>query len=101
MFDKQYSTREVAETLGLDIQIILWEMIDKWIKEDIIVDYLQVYELSIEFACGEVYQKIIHSQEIPNKIETLYYKNVSHPITAKIYIIDEGGNAVMMFSDQY
>jgi len=101
MFDKKYSTQEVAETLGLDIQMILWSMIDKWKKEGVTVDYLQVYELSIECACGEVYQKIKHSQEIPKKTEIFYYKSIDRPVNDKIFIIDEDGTGVMMFSNEY
>jgi len=101
MFDKQYSTQEVAETLGLDIQMILWSMIDKWKREGVTVDYLQVYELSVECACGEVYQKIYHHQEIPKKNEVFYYKNIENPITAKIFIIDEDGSGVILFAHEY
>lgn len=101
MFEKKHSTREIAETLGLDIQVLLWSLIDKWTNEGIKVDYLQVYELSIECACGEVYQKIEHSQEIPKKTETFYYKNIEKPVNAKIFVIDEDGNGIMMFNSEY
>lgn len=101
MFERQYSTREVAETLDLNIQTILWELIIKWKSEGVELDYLQVYDLSMEFLGGEVYQKIIHSQEIPKRTETFYYRNISNPINAKIFVIDEDGNGVMMFSAEY
>ncbi len=101
MFEKQYSTRKIAEEIGTDLKMIMWSMIEKWKNENVKVDYLQVYELSIEFACGQVYQKIRHSQEISKKTEILYFKNVDCPVNAKIFIIDEDGNGVMMFSHEY
>lgn len=101
MFIKKYSTALVAETLGLDIQMIMWSMIEKWKSERVKLDYLQVYELSIETACGEVYQKIEHSQEIEAKTETFYYKSTEKPVNAKIYIIDDGEQATMMYNHEY
>jgi len=44
---------------------------------------------------------IYHHQEIPKKNETFYYKSIDRPVNAKIFIIDEDGNAVMMFSIEY
>ncbi len=76
-------------------------MIDKWKREGVTVDYLQVYELNIECACGEVYQKIYHHQEIPKKNEVFYYKSINRPVNAKIFIIAEDDNGVMMFVDEY
>jgi hypothetical protein len=100
MFDPKYATSLVASSVGIDIQVILWEMITKWENEDIKVNELQIYELSVEYAGGEVFQKIIHQQEAPNKVEIFYYKTVRHPIDATIWIIGSEEGGTMMFSSE-
>lgn len=101
MFSQKYTTQLVASSVGIDIQIILWELIHKWEKEGIKVDTLQIYELSVEYAGGEVFQKIVHRQEAPSRVETLYYKTIRHPIDAIIRVVgsEEGGK--MMLSAEW
>ena len=48
--------------MGLDIQLLLWAMIDKRKQAEIEVDYLQVFELSIISKDGVTVQKVIHRQ---------------------------------------
>jgi hypothetical protein len=100
MFDPKYATSLVASSVGIDIQVILWEMITKWENEDIKVNELQIYELSVEYAGGEVFQKIIHQQEAPNKVEIFYYKTVRHPIDATIWVIGSEEGGTMMLSSE-
>lgn len=67
-----------------------------------IVPYdLQVHDLSIECARGEVYQRIVHLQEVPYKVENLYYKNLSNSINSTVFIFNEYGNGIMMFAHEY
>lgn len=101
MFDIKYATSLVASSVGIDLQIILWELITKWKNEDIKLDDLQIYELEAEYAGGEVFQKIIHCQAEPSKTEILYYKTVRHPIDAIIWIVGSEEGAKMMFSSEY
>jgi hypothetical protein len=101
MFEIKYATSLVASSVGIDIQIILWELITKWRNEDVKLDHLQIYELSVEYAGGEVFQKVIHQQAEPSKTEIFYYKTVRHPIDATIWIVDSEEGAKMMFSSEY
>jgi len=101
MFDIKYATSQVASSVGVDLQVILWELITKWKNEDVKLDYLQIYELSVEYAGGEVFQKVIHRQADPSRTEVLYYKTVRHPIDAAIYIVSSEEGAKMMFSSEH
>jgi len=44
---KRYATRRIADKVGLDIQMVLWSMIDQRKAKGVQVDYLQVFQLSI------------------------------------------------------
>jgi len=101
MFDIKYATSLIASSVGVDLQIILWELITKWRNEDVKLDYLQIYDLSVEYAGGEVFQKVIHRQGTPGKTEIFYYKTVRHPIDATIWIVGSEEGAKMMFPSEY
>ena len=62
---KRYATRGIATEVGLEIQLILWAMIDGRKKKGVQVDYLQVFELSFARRDGILVQKVIHRQECP------------------------------------
>jgi hypothetical protein len=100
MFDIKYATSLVATTVGVDLQIILWELITKWKNENVKLDYRQIYELSVEYAGGEVFQKVTHRQAEPCKTETFYYKTIRHPIDAVIWVVDNKEEAKMMLSSE-
>lgn len=100
MFDNKYMTKRVQEEISLDIQLILYNLIEKWKEEFKELDYLQIFNLSISELNGIRVQKIEHKQEVPDIQETKYYK-IDNPINAKIFVIDENDNSVMMFSEEY
>jgi hypothetical protein len=100
MFDIKYATSSVVSKVGVDLQIILWELITKWKNENVKLDFLQIYELSVEYAGGEVFQKVSHRQAEPSKAETYYYKTIRHPIDAVIWVVSNEGEAKMMFSNE-
>ncbi len=97
MFGQKYATRLVASSVGIDIQIILWELIAQWEKDEIQVNAHQIFELSIEYAGGEVFQRIVHRQEAPQRVETFYYKTIRYPIDAIIWVVgsEEGGKMML------
>jgi hypothetical protein len=101
MFDNRYSTRGVAESVDLSIQLIMWGMIDRWKSQNKELDYLQVFDVSTEYSCGHIITKVEHHQEIPELKEVLYYNDIANPINAKIFVIDDGEHATMMFSYEY
>lgn len=102
MFSKKYSTRRIADDVDLDIQLVIWNMIEEWDKKGKKLDYLQIFDLYIETAMGMVFQKIVHRQEVPRLKEETYFK-CWRPLQLKtIWVIDNGdGTAVMMFPEDY
>lgn len=94
MFDNQrYATRGITAAVPLGIQHILWYMIDTMKGEK---DYLQVFELSVR----DGKQHIIHRQEQPDYLME-YTFNITNPIAAKIYIIDDGSHSTMLLAEEY
>ena len=45
-------------------------------------------------------QKIIHEQEQP-QFKREYHIPTNHPITAKVYIIDDGEHSTMLLAEEY
>lgn len=107
MFEgKRYMTVGVKEMVGLDIQIIIWSMIDDIRKKkDFNIDYLQVFELKTIEINGLEFQKITHKQEVePYSVSKVF--RVEKPANCKIFVIsnkDEEGQeySVMMLSHEY
>lgn len=70
----RYLTRGIADDLPVDLQLTLWELLDSQLQQGEPMDYLQVFELSVEYVLGEAVQKIVHRQEVPPRLETHYYR---------------------------
>ncbi len=83
----RYVTSGIAEEVGLDLQILLWSLIDIWKKEyKDAIDYLQVIELEVvEFRTLNI--RVIHKKEVPLKEEEHNFL-VSTPLEARIFCID-------------
>ena len=58
--ENRYMTRKVAEEIPLEINILLWNLIDELNVEK---DYLQVFELN---SIGEGIVEVIHSKKYQN-----------------------------------
>ncbi|WP_160669663.1 DUF960 family protein [Clostridium sp. C8-1-8] len=97
----RYITRGANERLSINLQLLLWNMIDT-LKEDknIELDYLQIF--NFEYVTGnEKYNlSITHSQEEP-PYNKKYLINVEKPINEKIFIIDSGEYSTMLLSKEY
>lgn len=93
MFENRYLTRGVQARIPLTLQIFLWDCIDNLPEPK---DYLQVFRLSV---CREM-QSIVHEQEQP-EFKREYLLNLSHPITAKVYVIDDGDHCTMLLAEEY
>lgn len=98
----RYMTRGISESLPLGIQIILWKMVDslRKVKE---LDYLQVFELEVT-GCkedGTLVQVIKHSQEQPDYSRVWNTPIIEEGVTGKIYIIDDGAVATMLWANEY
>ncbi len=85
---KRYATRGVATEIGLDLQLILWAMIDDRKKKGIKIDYLQVFELSIAKNDGVLVQKVLHKQEYPPVSDSYYLPMIERPIKMTIWAMD-------------
>ena len=100
MFDTQklkYETKGINERLCVDYRIIMWDLIEKLSKE-IELDYLQVFEFSIE---DDNVQKIKHSQEVPEYEKTYIVPMVENGVTGKVFVIDDGDHCTMLWADEY
>ena len=90
----RYCTKGISENVPLLAQIVLWNLIDSMsISEK---DYLQIFKLT---ASGKI-QRITHSQEQPPYERTHEFRT-ENPITAKIYVIDDGDHTTMLFAEEY
>ena len=94
MFNQnRYLTRGVQTEIPLELQIFMWECIDNLPEPK---DYLQVFNLS---DIGNI-QRITHTSEEPEyKMEYLIASDT--PITAKVYVIDDGDHSTMLLAEEY
>ncbi len=102
MFDgRRYITREVNGQVGLDLQMVLWSLIDQLKNSECQLDYLQIFECDTrEASNGRKIQRILHRQEVPP------YRKIQHfvvdvPIQGKLYAIDDGDHCTLLFASEY
>ncbi|RDW21367.1 hypothetical protein CWR48_02885 [Oceanobacillus arenosus] len=95
---KRYMTRAIADELHIEIQLLLWHLIDELKSQGSKLDYLQVFELSV--LDGK--QMIVHRQEVPEREQkwSITLKS-TNPITEKVWCIDDGKNQMMLFPSDY
>ena len=102
---RKYMTIGIKEKVGLDTQLIIWEMINELKrKKDFHIDYLQVFELEGIKKDGLEFQKITHKQEIEPYENTEIF-TVAKAINEKIFVISSGNGdkeySTMMLSHEY
>jgi len=91
-------TRAIAESLHMEIQKLLWYLIDDQRKQGEKLDYLQVFELENR----ENQQHIIHRQEVPKrKREWLITLKDTPPVNSTVWCIDDGTHQTMLFPSDY
>lgn len=98
--DKKYITIGIKEQIGIDIQLFMWNEIEKRINLKKELDYLQVFNISIiDKDKGIV--KIEHTQEIPEykKISIIKSKEVRNNL--KVFVILEAEYATMLLASEY
>ena len=94
MFDNQrYLTRGVQDSVPLELQLFLWECIDKMPEPK---DYFQIFELN---DIGDM-QHIVHKSEQP-EYKMNYFIPMIQPVTAKIYVIDSEEYSTMLLAEEY
>ena len=92
--NERYLTREVADRVPIDIQLLMWDLVERLEEKD----YLQVFELTPK---GNEIVEIVHKQEIPEVTSTYEIKNNEVKNKMKLYIIDNGKYSTLMFSHEY
>lgn len=91
--NNRYLTKGVQAKIPLELQLFMWDCIDKLPDS---ADYLQVFTLE-PFG---VMQRITHTSENPEyKREYLFPSDF--PVTAKIFVIDDGDHCTMLLSEEY
>lgn len=89
----RYSTSEIATDIPLDLQLLLWGLIDQLQTEK---DYLQVFDLSMT----DQGQRIVHSQEQP-PYRAEYIINTLASRQGKVFVVDDQTHTTMLWSHQY
>ena len=98
--DKKYMTIGIKENLGIDIQLFMWNEIEKRINLKKELDYLQVFNISIiDKDKGIV--KIEHTQEIPEYKKTSIIKSKEVRNNLKVFVILEAEYATMLLASEY
>lgn len=97
----RYMTIGIKEEIGLDIQIVMWGLIQELSKKKgFELDYLQVFELEPVIIDGLEIQQIIHRQEVEPYSDTKVF-SVIKPVSAKVFVIDEKEYCTMLLSSEY
>ncbi|MCI9258735.1 MAG: DUF960 domain-containing protein [Romboutsia sp.] len=98
--DKKYMTIGIKEEIGIDIQLFMWNEIEKRINLKKELDYLQVFNISIiDKDKGIV--KIEHTQEIPEYKKTSIIKSKEVRNNLKVFVILEAEYATMLLASEY
>ena len=97
----RYMTKGIQDEIPAELQLILWFMIDDNIKQGLKMDYLQVFTLAPFYKDGNIYQKIIHNQEIPRRKKEKILNVFEKAITTKIFVIDDIDHITMLLADEY
>lgn len=96
MFNKdRYISRGIDEEIPVEIQMLLWSMINEINVEK---DYLQVFELE---PLSEYLLKVTHKQQSPSYHKFELLMNVGITSKKKIFVIDDGECSTMILSSEY
>ena len=96
--ENRYVSRRVNETVPMQLQILLWSMIDS-LKKKKKLDYLQIFRLKVK----EDKVLIEHEQEVPQYKKRYEVDRTIFPIeqNVKIYIIDSVDYSTMILAEEY
>ncbi len=92
--NSRYLTKGINEELPLNLQILLWSLIDSLLIEK---DYLQVFNIKV--IRGSLLE-ITHSQEQPTYKQTIQAVGEIER-DMKIFVIDDGEQSTMLFAEEY
>jgi hypothetical protein len=102
MFDKynRYTTRGIEREISIELQLYLWNCIDKLKEQGKELDYLQVFELTKERFDDIYFQRIEHRQEVP-EYRSEYNVFPTEMVNAKIFVIDDDTHSTMLLAEEY
>ncbi len=97
----RYTTRGIRQNISEKnpvTYLLLWDLIDQ--MEVAEKDCIQIFELHAKFGEKNL-QEIKHTQEeLPyEKIREYYF--TANPVDAKIYVVDDGEESVMLLEEEY
>jgi hypothetical protein len=101
MFERdkpRYATQQIASNVSVEIQVLLWRIMDSRRNNQEPLDYFQVFHLQ---RSGDM-QRITNKQEQPPMEMVIQLKlKGSQPIDTTIWIMDDGSHCTMLFSNDY
>ena len=97
---KRYITSGVQNEIPVELQIVMWDMIDILRNSKHELDYLQVFELKPVYENGVEMQEITHSQEQPHRKKKITIESDS-PVSKKIFVIDDVTHSTMLLCHEY
>lgn len=90
----KFITCGVAEQIPMDLQLILWTMIDEVSEQD----YIQVFDISISNGQG----KIRHTQEVPKyENEVTFNAETAIDYSGRVFVIDDETHSTMLLPEEY
>ena len=98
--DKKYITIGIKEQIGIDIQLFMWNEIEKRINLKKELDYLQVFNISIINEDKRIV-KIEHTQEVPEYKNTSILKSKAIMTNLKVFVILESECSTMLLASEY
>lgn len=100
---QRFKTKGINDKIPLNIQMLIWHILDNFVTNANEVDYLQIFNLHINWTKQTL--QIVHQQEIPSYQMIYEFKlpieDLLHLNNQKIYIIDNGTYNTMLLTDEY
>ena len=96
MFEKskdRYLTRGVDAEISIELQVMMGQAV---VQKPEPKDYLQVFRLSEENGL-----QIVHHTSVQQQFELTYIAETEKPVSAKVYIIDDGDHCTMLLAEEY
>lgn len=98
----RYVTRGVNEVVPLEVQQMLWSILEKRQERGDQLDYFQIFELSAEWVDEEPLQKVVNRQEQPFHEEVFYVDHTENlAIGVTVWIIDSGEYSTALLPEEY
>lgn len=99
---ERYLTKGVSSRMPAEYIFLMWQWIDCLVLEKSPdVDYLQIFTFSVINEGDKLYQRITHSQELPEYKETYQLEVMGEGITGKVFVIDDSVQCTMLWDEEY